>query len=40
METVTDIFSHVNRMGEGTPTILEAWPFLSFLADFLSDAGY
>jgi dienelactone hydrolase len=37
---VTDIFSHVKRMGEGTPTLFSAWPFLSFLAGFLSDAGY
>ena len=36
----TEVFSHVKRMGEGRPSIFQAWPLFSFLADVLSDAGF
>jgi len=36
----TDVFSHVGRTGEGTPSLFRAWPLLSFLADAMADAGF
>jgi pimeloyl-ACP methyl ester carboxylesterase len=36
----TDVFSHVNRMGDESPSLFSAWPLLSFVADAMSDAGF
>ncbi|MEN8149283.1 MAG: lipase family protein [Planctomycetota bacterium] len=36
----TDVFGHVKRTGEGHPSLFEAWPLFSFLADVWSDAGF
>jgi acetyl esterase/lipase len=36
----TDLFTHVGRAADETPSLFEAWPMLSFIADAMADAGF